>query len=84
MVVDPRNTSRTCPACGHCERANRWSQAGFKCKSCGFEQHADVVAAKNIARRAAVNRPIVSGADAGNTETLHREPLPSLDASLGL
>jgi IS605 OrfB family transposase len=84
MAVDPRNTSRTCPACGHCDRANRPSQSEFKCKSCGFEQHADVVAAKNIARRAAVNRPIVSGADAGNSETLHRVPLLSPDASPGL
>lgn len=84
VVVDPRNTSRTCPTCGHCERANRPDQATFRCKSCGFAQHADVVAARNIARRAAVNRPMVSHGDVGNTETLLRVPRPSAETSLGL
>jgi IS605 OrfB family transposase len=72
--VDPRNTSRTCPECGHCDRRNRRSQSEFVCKSCGFAQHADVVGARNVARRAAVNRPIVSSVDRGNTETIHRVP----------
>jgi IS605 OrfB family transposase len=31
-LVDPRNTSRTCSACGHCEKANRKSQAEFLCQ----------------------------------------------------
>ena len=53
VLVDPRNTSRTCTKCGHCEKANRRSQAEFECKSCGFAAHADRVAAVNIARRAA-------------------------------
>ena len=77
MLVDPRNTSRTCPECGFCDALNRPSQAQFCCKSCGFEQHADVVAARNIAQiasRAAVNRPMVSHADVGNTETTNRVP----------
>jgi IS605 OrfB family transposase len=55
--VDPRNTSRTCPACGHCTKENRKTQASFVCTSCGFAGPADVIAAGNIARRAAVNRP---------------------------
>jgi len=48
LVVDPRNTSRTCPACGHCERANRRSQSQFTCQHCGFSAHADIVGAGNI------------------------------------
>jgi putative transposase len=63
FLVDPRNTSRTCSRCGHCEKANRKSQAEFSCQRCGYETNADVNAAINIARvgeRAAVNRPIVS------------------------
>lgn len=64
VVVDPRNTSRTCPACGHCEKANRRSQSEFICKSCGFAGNADIVGATNIARRAAVNRPIVPSVEA--------------------
>lgn len=48
VLVDPRNTSRTCSACGHCEKANRPSQAVFKCKQCGHSENADSNAAKNI------------------------------------
>jgi putative transposase len=48
--VDPRNTSRTCSQCGHCEKANRQSQASFLCKQCGFCLNADINAAINISR----------------------------------
>src|SRR5262245_44426668 len=51
VLVDPRNTSRTCSQCGHCEKANRPSQDKFLCRSCGFELHADVNAALNSATR---------------------------------
>lgn len=58
-TVDPRNTSRTCSRCGHCEKANRQSQASFRCKSCGFVASADYNAALNISR-AEVMQPLVS------------------------
>jgi IS605 OrfB family transposase len=61
--VDPRNTSRTCPACGHCAKENRQTQASFVCTSCGFAGPADVIAAGNISRRAVVNRPYCSEAE---------------------
>ncbi|HEY7851073.1 MAG TPA: transposase, partial [Ktedonobacterales bacterium] len=54
--VNPAYTSQTCSRCGHCEKANRVSQARFLCTSCGFSAHADVNAAENI-RRAAVIPP---------------------------
>jgi len=57
--VDPRNTSRTCATCGHCEKANRRDQSHFLCLRCGHAANADHNAARNIARRAAVNLPIV-------------------------
>ncbi len=57
--VDPRNTSRTCSRCGHCDKANRQTQAVFLCRSCGYAADADHNAAVNIAARAAINRPIV-------------------------
>src|SRR5262249_3936827 len=41
VFVDARNTSRTCSACGHCEKANRKSQAEFACVHCGFSDQAD-------------------------------------------
>lgn len=58
--VDPRNTSKTCSVCGHCEKANRKSQAKFLCRSCGYAAAADVNAAINVAARGEVMRPIVS------------------------
>jgi IS605 OrfB family transposase len=60
VFVDPRNTSRTCSDCGHCDKANRRTQAKFECLKCGFCANADQNAAKNIGARAAVNRPIVA------------------------
>lgn len=58
--VDPRNTSRTCPACGHIDKENRKTQSVFRCVACNHSGAADLIAAENI-RRAAVNRPHVSG-----------------------
>ncbi|MBU1750665.1 MAG: transposase [Chloroflexi bacterium] len=60
VVVDPANTSRTCPACGSIDARNWPNQATFCCVSCGYCGFADHVAAGNIARRAAVNQPHVS------------------------
>jgi IS605 OrfB family transposase len=51
IAVDPRNTSRTCSACGHCEKANRVSQSEFKCRHCDYSTNADFNAARNIAAR---------------------------------
>lgn len=56
--VDPRNTSRTCHACGHCAKENRKSQSVFQCLSCGLCVNADVNAAINIGVRGEVSRPI--------------------------
>jgi len=70
--VDPCNTSRECPVCHHAAKGNRRSQAEFRCLKCGFVAHADWVGAHNIALRAAVNRPIVSGI---GSETHHVRPL---------
>src|SRR5215469_11480615 len=51
-LVDPRNTSRTCSTCGHCEKATRKSQAEFLCQRCGYSANADYNAAINISRKA--------------------------------
>lgn len=47
-TVDPRNSSRTCNVCGHCEKANRSDQETFRCKQCGHSTNADLNAARNI------------------------------------
>jgi IS605 OrfB family transposase len=58
QFVCPRNTSRTCSVCGHCDKHNRRSQGHFQCLSCGHTANADTNAAINISR-AAVTQPIV-------------------------
>jgi len=68
ICVDPRNTSRTCPACGHIDKHNRMNQRLFSCVVCGFAGLADHIAAINI-RRAAVNPPIVARDDAEASTT---------------
>ena len=57
VLVDPKNTSRTCPECGHVAKENRKTRDDFRCVSCGFAGPADTVAAINIGRRADVNQP---------------------------
>jgi putative transposase len=62
VLVDPRNTSRTCPRCGCVDKRNRVNQATFSCIVCGFSGLADLIAAENIRvlGRAFVNMPNVS------------------------
>ena len=63
VKVNPRNTSRTCSKCGHCDKANRQSQSEFVCQSCGYKANADENAAKNIRDRGYVNGPMVGIVD---------------------
>lgn len=51
VAVDPRHTSQTCSCCGHTARNNRRSRGRFVCRACGFELHADLNAARNIAAK---------------------------------
>lgn len=74
VVVDPRNTSRTCPECSCVDKRNRRSQAEFLCIGCGFSGNADHVAARNIASRGPVIDPhrtdVRIGIPESNLETL--------------
>lgn len=50
LMVDPRNTSKTCSRCGFIldkPIKGRW----FKCPKCGFQLDRDLNAARNIAKR---------------------------------
>ncbi len=72
VAVDPRHTSQMCSCCGHTARNNRRSRGRFVCQKCGYELHADLNAARNIAAKyhtsvairdaggLTVNQPIVS------------------------
>jgi putative transposase len=51
LAVEPYNTSRTCPKCGHCEPDNRLSQSEFKCRGCVYNANADYVAAQNLRQK---------------------------------
>ncbi|WP_234536752.1 RNA-guided endonuclease InsQ/TnpB family protein [Streptomyces shenzhenensis] len=52
VPVDARNTSRTCPQCGHVAKENRVTQERFQCTACGFAANADHVGATNVLNRA--------------------------------
>ncbi|WP_326791511.1 transposase [Streptomyces sp. NBC_00841] len=56
IAVDPRNTSRTCPECGHVAAENRPTQEKFHCVSCDHSAHADTVGALNVLRAGLVRR----------------------------
>ncbi|MET8208803.1 transposase [Streptomyces sp. NPDC005373] len=56
IAVDPRNTSRQCPECGHTSAENRPTQEKFHCVSCGHTAHADTVGALNVLRAGLVRR----------------------------
>lgn len=56
MAVDPRNTSRRCPECGHTAKENRPTQEKFHCVACGLAAHADTVGASNVLRAGLARR----------------------------
>lgn len=56
IAVDPRNTSRRCPECGHTAKENRPTQEKFHCVACGHTAHADTVGALNVLRAGLVHR----------------------------
>jgi IS605 OrfB family transposase len=60
MLVDPRNTSRTCPKCLLTTKKNRSTRDLFRCVGCGYEAPADYVGALNIRGEAAFSLPIVA------------------------
>ncbi|MGW6054198.1 RNA-guided endonuclease InsQ/TnpB family protein [Streptomyces sp. NPDC055189] len=59
IPVGPRNTSRTCPPCGHVDGESRDGEK-FRCTACGHRDHADRVGAWNVALRAGLVLPHVA------------------------
>ncbi|WP_121821972.1 RNA-guided endonuclease InsQ/TnpB family protein [Halostella salina] len=47
VQVDPRNTSNRCSTCGFTHDDNRHGE-NFECQDCGYQNHADYNASKNI------------------------------------
>lgn len=55
VVVDPKDITRTCPQCGHVDPANvnlRWRKIVCTAPGCGYKEHLDVAAARNVLARA--------------------------------
>ncbi len=83
IVVPARNTSRTCPCCGHVSADNRRTQARFACVGCGFEENADVVGAINVLRAGHARCACeVSGAVMPPAAGTHRSDSSRLDAGV--
>jgi putative transposase len=65
-VIDPNDTSRTCPESGVIDNANCKTRPMFSCTSCGHTAAADFITAGNIAvlARGAACNPALSSAPA--------------------
>lgn len=72
IIVAPHYTSQTCPECSHVAAGNRRTQASFHCLACGFEDHADVVGARNVLARGL--RVLACGASAQSGHAVKQEP----------
>lgn len=66
VIVDPRDTSKTCNKCGNVDKANR-NKSQFKCTKCMHEADADINAAKNIMAR---------GIEKLREEKMHKQEMP--------
>lgn len=82
VAVDPKNTSRTCPCCGHVSKDNRKTQALFACVNCGHEANADHVGALNVL--AAGHAVIACGGRAQSCRPVKQEPAEGACAPVGV
>jgi IS605 OrfB family transposase len=81
VAVSPHHTSQICSCCGYQDKANRQTQATFKCVSCGFEYHADSNAANNILAR---GHRVLSCGETALADSVKQEPeKPQGDLTLG-
>lgn len=78
LAVDPKNTSRTCPACRHISVDNRKTQANFACVACSYANHADVVGAINILERG--HRLLACGESMQSGRSMKQEPTDVIHA----
>ena len=77
LAINPRNTSRTCPACNHVSAENRRTQSKFECVECGYAENADLNAAINILRAGHARLACqVNGAAMPSATGTHRSYLP--------
>lgn len=72
VLVNPAYISQTCYRCQEVDVRSRKSQAEFVCTACGYTDHADVNAAKNVCR--AAGHAVPACGDLGVTRSVKQEP----------
>ena len=82
LAVPPRNTSRTCPCCGHVSKDNRQTQAKFLCVDCGYENNADLVGAINVLERG--HRLLACGELVQSGRSVKQEPAEATSQGFAL
>ncbi len=80
VLVSPKNTSRTCPRCGHIAVENRVTQSSFVCVKCQYKNNADIVGAKNILR--AGHARLACGERMQLGRSMNQEPAEVVQAKL--
>jgi putative transposase len=68
-------SSQTCSQCGHVDAESRTSQADFCCTFCGYQDHADINAAKVLKTRASRSGLLGEGSPSGALRTKKRVKL---------
>ncbi|BAZ17396.1 transposase, IS605 OrfB family protein [Calothrix sp. NIES-4071] len=79
ILVHPKNTSITCPECGHTSKSNR-DKEKFVCENCSHCDDADVNGAINIAKKARTNL----GLDTLQVDSLKVTPKNTKESSFSL
>lgn len=88
LAVNPINTSRQCPECGHIHADNRKTQAVFCCVACGYKANADLVGAMNVLARG--HRVLACGEDVSRVKSaktkraasVKQEPAEAINGAL--
>lgn len=75
VVVDPKNTSRSCPKCGYTDKKNRDSRKHlFTCLSCSYRSNDDRVGAMNVYGKGIQYRVHSTGSSASSSGVLSTTP----------
>ena len=72
LSVNPQYTSQRCSCCKYTDKKNRISQEKFLCQQCGYQDHADINAAKNIL---AAGHAVLACGEIGLPNSMKQEPL---------
>jgi putative transposase len=79
VAVPPHHTSQICPRCRYVAKANRLTQAHFRCVDCGYENNADVVGAINVLERG--HRLLACGESTPSGRSAKQEPTEATQAA---